>query len=143
MAVGVKTKYMAQTIASYDDFVNNVKLLVTNALNNHIDKSIISRCTTLDGKYKLVSIDETQVSANHREIETNGEIFYISFIENWEIAESLLRIHTDIYNDTAIAIKVILRNNILNFINSDFYTSEPSLALAIYSFRNYINGAVK
>lgn len=143
MAVGVKTKYMSQTIASYDDFVNTVGLLVTNALNNKIDNNIICRCTTLDGTYKLVSDNEADVSARHKQIEANGQIYFVSFVENWEIAESLLRIHTDIYNDTAIAIKVLLKNNMLGFINNEFYTSEPSLALAVYSFRNYINNAIK
>ena len=142
-AVGVKTKYMSQTIASYDDFLNTIKLLITNALNNNIDNNIICRCTTLDGKYKLVSTDQNEVSEGYREVEINENIYYVSKIENWEIAESLLRIHTDVYNDTAIAIKVMLRNSILNFINTEFYTSEPSLALAVYSFKNYINGVIK
>lgn len=143
MAVGVKTKYMSQTIASYDDFLNAIKLLVTNAINNGIDNNIICRCTTLDGRGKLVSLNENEVSEEHTGIEVNDTTFYVSKIDSWEIAESLLRLHTDIYNDTSIATKVLLRNNILEFMNNEFYTSEPSLALAIYSFRNYVNAVIK
>lgn len=142
-AVGVRTKYMSQTIASYDDFLNTVKLLVTNANNNGIDDTIICRCTTLDGRNKLVSTNPDEVGVDGKAIEVNDKTYYVSKVDTWEVAESLLRLHTDVYNDTAIAIKIMLRNNILNFINSEFYTSEPSLALAVYSFRNYINNLLK
>lgn len=142
-SIGLKSKIISQQIKDYDSIINIIEAMILDAMNLGIELETICKCTTLDGKYKVVSIEQDNTRVGSKQLYVNSICFYVSRLDDWEIAETIIRLHTTIYNTTSIAVKAVVDTDILNYLYTMFNTSEPSLALAVYSLRNYINNYIR
>lgn len=143
--LGVKTKILSKSVNAldnYNDMMEIIQTIITDAINIGIPHETICKCLTLDGKHKLVSTNPDEVRNASKSVYIGAGEFFISRLENWETTESIIRFHTTIYNTTSIAVKSVVSNEMVEFLNNGFSTSEPSLALAVLSFRNYINSTL-
>ena len=91
----------------------------------------------------LVSNNESKVADNHVSMTIGGENIYISRVEDWQVPHSLIKVHTAIFNNTAIAVKSSVNADAINFYGQQFDTSEPSLGLAVNSFVDYVASCIK
>jgi len=51
--------------------------------------------------------------------------------------------HTVIFNDASIAVKVQINVDAVNYYGSEYETSEPSTSLEVKSFVDYVASCVK
>ena len=116
-------------------------LLEATGDNLTIDYTAIGN--VIGESYKILSSSEFEVSPEHSAITSLGGVIYMSYIEPWQIMHTLIKVHTTIFNNTSIAIKELVNVDAINFYGKEFETSEPSLALAVKSFVDYIALNVK
>ena len=151
--VAVKTKYLGKVIHSSEGpdgtLVNNnedvaevfSKMLMEARENGtNIDPKDI--CTVIGTGYKLMSYNENDVAHDHMEMSIEGEKIYISKLENWQMIESLVKVHTVLFNNTGIAIKIHTNVDAINFYGTQFCTAEPTLSLAVNSLVNYVTSCL-
>lgn len=151
--VAVKTKYLGKVIHSSEGpdgtLVNNnedvaevfSKMLMEARENGtNIDPKDI--CTVIGTGYKLMSYNENDVAPDHMEMSIEGEKIYISKLENWQMIESLVKVHTVLFNNTGIAIKIHTNVDAINFYGTQFCTAEPTLSLAVNSLVNYVTSCL-
>lgn len=151
--VAVKTKYLGKVIHSSEGpdgtLVNNnedvaevfSKMLMEARENGtNIDPKDI--CTVIGTGYKLMSYNEDDVAPDHMEMSIEGEKIYISKLENWQMIESLVKVHTVLFNNTGIAIKIHTNVDAINFYGTQFCTAEPTLSLAVNSLVNYVTSCL-
>lgn len=152
--VAVKTKYIGKVIHSSEgpdgalvnsnDDVAEVfskMLMEARANGTNIDPKDI--CTVIGTGYKLMSYNENDVAPDHMEMSIEGEKIYISKLENWQMVESLVKVHTVLFNNTGIAIKIHTNVDAINFYGTQFCTAEPTLSLAVNSLVNYVTSCFK
>lgn len=141
--IGVKTRYMQKKIDSYDSMIDTIRCIAVEALDSGMSIDNIDNVKTLDGMYSIISNDASNVRQDMTDIQINGETFYVSDMSEGEFAETAIKLHTELFGDTAIAIKVVVSGTIYNFIDNFFSTSEPSLELAVKTLRNYLKSAIR
>lgn len=152
--VAVKTKYIGKVIHSSEGpdgaLVNSNEdvaevfskmLMEARANGTNIDPRDI--CTVIGTGYKLMSYNENDVAPDHMEMNIEGEKIYISKLENWQMVESLVKVHTVLFNNTGIAIKIHTNVDAINFYGTQFCTAEPTLSLAVNSLVNYVTSCFK
>lgn len=152
--VAVKTKYIGKVIHSSEGsdgaLVNSNEdvaevfskmLMEARANGTNIDPKDI--CTVIGTGYKLMSYNENDVAPDHMEMSIEGEKIYISKLENWQMVESLVKVHTVLFNNTGIAIKIHTNVDAINFYGTQFCTAEPTLSLAVNSLVNYVTSCFK
>lgn len=141
--LAVKTKYLAKVVNDYETILEIISNMISEANNQGIAINWCSIGNVIGEGYKLISNNIEEVSEKHNEILIGGQILYVSNIENWQIAHSLIKIHTALFNNTSIAVKVRIDADAINFYGSQFETSEPSMSLAVNSFASYVASCVK
>ena len=152
--VAVKTKYIGKVIHSSEGsdgaLVNSNEdvaevfskmLMEARANGTNIDPKDI--CTVIGTGYKLMSYNENDVAPDHMEMSIEGEKIYISKLENLQMVESLVKVHTVLFNNTGIAIKIHTNVDAINFYGTQFCTAEPTLSLAVNSLVNYVTSCFK
>ena len=142
--LAIKTKYMQKVIGSDADIKETITNMLTVASNNgrSVDYSMFGNL--LGTGKKLLSVNAGDVGENPYELDMIGEKVYCARMEEWQVTHSLIRIHTTLFNDTAIAIKNNVNLSALDFYaHGEFKTVEPSLAFAVRSFTRYIESCVK
>lgn len=141
--LAVKTKYLSRLFNNYDvDIKQIVEAMFVEALNQGKD---ISRCNigyVIGEQYKIVSDTIEEVSDNPIELDIDDNRYYMSRLEEWQIAETLLKIHISLFNNASIAVKEQIDIGAVNYYGDDFVTSEPSTSLAIQSFVRYVASCV-
>ena len=141
-SVAIKTKYLAKILNNEADLVESIEQLLLeaskfgtpnlNAIGNVIGES-----------YKIISDSQFDVGIDPLQIGFNGKTLYMARLENWQILHSLIKMHTTLFGNTAIAIKTVVNADAINFYGQNFETSEPSLSLAVKSFADYVALNVK
>lgn len=142
-ALAIKTKYLAKTIDSMESVVEIISNMLNEAHNNNIQINYKAIGNVIGESCGLLSMVESDVSENHYTINVFGDNIYCSSIEDWQIPHSLIKVHTTLFNNTAIAIKTSVNADAINFYGRQFETSEPSLGLAVNSFVDYVSSCVK
>lgn len=141
--LAVKTKYLSRLVNDYTtDIKQIVEAMIVEAISQGKD---ISKCNigyVIGEQYKIVSKDVEEVSDNPIELEIDNEVYYMSQLEEWQIAETLLKIHISLFNNASIAVKEQIDIGAVNYYGDDFITSEPSTSLAIQSFVRYVASCV-
>lgn len=151
--VAVKTKYLGKVIHSSEGpdgtLVNNnedvaevFSKMLMEARDNGTNIDPKDICTVIGTGYKLMSYNENDVAPDHMEMSIEGEKIYISKLENWQMIESLVKVHTVLFNNTGIAIKIHTNVDAINFYGTQFCTAEPTLSLAVNSLVNYITSCL-
>lgn len=152
--VAVKTKYIGKVIHSSegpdgalvnsnDDVAEVFSKMLMEARANGTNIEPKDICTVIGTGYKLMSYNENDVAPDHMEMSIEGEKIYISKLENWQMVESLVKVHTVLFNNTGIAIKIHTNVDAINFYGTQFCTAEPTLSLAVNSLVNYVTSCFK
>ena len=142
-ALAIKTKYLG-VVLDKDEKVYEVICDTLQAANNSglpIDFKAIGN--VIGENYLLVSNEEHKVSPEHTEYNILGQTIYISKLEDWQVPHSFIKVHTTLFNNTAIAVKTSINSDAVNYYCSKFETSEPSLGLAVNSFADYVADCIK
>lgn len=151
--VAVKTKYLGKVIHSSEgpdgtlvnsneDVAEVFSKMLMEARENGTNIDPKDICTVIGTGYKLMSYNENDVAPDHMEMSIEGEKIYISKLENWQMIESLVKVHTVLFNNTGIAIKIHTNVDAINFYGTQFCTAEPTLSLAVNSLVNYVTSCL-
>ena len=146
--IAIKTKYFIHKMENPDNPGDEVALTVREMINEAVKMGrhdINFNClgNVIGESYKLVSENISDVSDDAIQIEADGKVLYVSRLKNWQVPLSLIKIHTTLLADTAVAIKVEVNSEALNFYMNQFVVAEPSFSLAVESFTRYINSCIK
>lgn len=144
----IKTKYFRHIMENPDNPGDDVALTVREMINEAVKMGrhdINFNClgNVIGESYKLVSENISDVSDDAIQIEADGKVLYVSRLKNWQVPLSLIKVHTTLLADTAIAIEVEVNSEALNFYMNQFVVAEPSFSLAVESFTRYINSCIK
>lgn len=142
-ALAVKTKYLGLVIESNDNVYEIIGDIIEAAHRENINIDYRTIGNVIGESYMLVSNNESKVADNHVSMTIGGENIYISRVEDWQVPHSLIKVHTAIFNNTAIAVKSSVNADAINFYGQQFDTSEPSLGLAVNSFVDYVASCIK
>lgn len=142
-SLAIKTKYLAKVLEKQSDVVEVIEQMLLEATGDNLTIDYTAIGNVIGESYKIVSSSEFDVSPEHSSITSLGGVVYVSYIEPWQIMHTLIKVHTTIFNNTSIAIKELVNVDAINFYGKEFETSEPSLALAVKSFVDYIALNVK
>lgn len=143
--LAVKTKYVSRLIdyANQEDELKQIVLAMIAEAEKQ-GKEVL-KCNTgyvVGEQYKLLSDNKEEVGEEALEIEVGKEVYYLAHLEDWQIAESLIKMHVALFNNTSIAVKEQIDADAINYYGSEFLTSEPSTSLAIQSFVRYVASCV-
>lgn len=144
----IKTKYFRHIMENPDNPGDDVALTVREMINEAVKMGrhdINFNClgNVIGESYKLVSENINDVSDDAIQIEADGRVLYVSRLKNWQVPLSLIKVHTTLLANTAVAIKVEVNSEALNFYMNQFVVAEPSFSLAVESFTRYINSCIK
>lgn len=139
-ALAVKTKYLGngKILNTEQDVVEVVQDMFIEAykMNSYINLQSLGKL--VGTPYNLISDNINDVGDNALTIDIGSRELYMARPEEWQVIHVLLKIHTTLFNNNAIAIKTRVNKDAVNFYANEFRTSEPSLALAVRSFVDYI-----
>lgn len=139
----VKTRYLGKVVNNQSDLVEIVEQMLLESEKANVDIHKINFGAVIGTGYKIISNNENEVGPDALEVHYRNETMYMASLEDWQVVHSLIKIHTSIFNDSAIAIKTIVSADAINFYGEQYETSEPSLSLAVKSFVDYISLNVK
>jgi hypothetical protein len=132
---------MSQKVSTYEDYLESLRLTAQKAIDSGKSFEDLAKCMTIDGQNSIMSDDINNVRESYNEIIVSGRAMYVSKIYDWEQAETAVRMHVALFANNKIAVKTIIDNGYYEFLRDQFFTSEPSLELAIASLINYIESA--
>lgn len=136
--LGIKTEYMSQKILGYKEYLDSIRLVAQAYINNGNSLNELDKCTTIDGLNCIISGSTDNLREDYDEVIVSGTKMYVSKIDEWEQAETIVRMHVTLFGDIKIAVKTIVDIGYYEFLRDQFFTSEPSLELSIASLVNYI-----
>jgi predicted nucleic acid-binding Zn-ribbon protein len=142
-ALAIKTKYLAKVLNTQEDVAGAIKEILEHAHEAGAIVNVNAIGNLVGTHYKIISNNRAEVSEQCYEIQCSHGTFYCSAMEEWQVTHSLIKIHTTIFNDTAIAVKNQISLDAVKFYREQFMTSEPSLALAVKSFIDYLGSCIK
>lgn len=135
--LAVKTNYLQERLDTVDgrittfetifDGFRGDKLRLANALGTIIGTDI-----------KIMSTDESEVSADHYEIQLSGKTVYVSEISAFELTFTLIRLHSYINKNKSIGIQVEIDLGAYDFYKDKLVTTNTRQALSVYTIINYI-----
>lgn len=138
----VKTRYFAKVLNSNEDVEASIGKMIETALSNNLQVNTRAFGNLIGTNYKLVSQAEEEVGESYVELEILGKTYFIPSMEDWQVPHSLIKVHTTLFNDMAIAIKNQVNIEAIGFYNEEFCTAEPTLSLAVDSFVSYVNSCI-
>ena len=141
--LAVKTKYLVKALNTREDLVDIVSEMIIEAENVAAINSLSNIGNVVGESHKLISKDSTEVGDKPIEIVGQAGTYYLATIEDWQVVHSLLKIHTTLFNNMAIALKTSINMEALHFFKTQFETSEPSLSLAVKSIIDYVESCIK
>ena len=135
--LAVKTNYLQERLDTVDgrittfetifDGFRGDKLRLANALGTIIGTDI-----------KIMSTDESEVSAAHYEIQLSGKTVYVSELSAFELTFTLIRLHSYINKNKSIGIQVEIELGAYDFYKDKLVTTNTRQALSVYTIINYI-----
>lgn len=141
-AIAVKTKYLSKALNNENDLIEAVvEIIIKASETGNINFAAVGN--VIGENYRLLSDKQYEVGPEPIEIDAGGSIYYMAKLEKWQILHSLIKMHTALFGNTGIAIKIVVNADAINFYGQSFDTSEPSLSLAIRSFADYVAANVK
>lgn len=141
--MAVKTQYLGVQTDTIDDIQDLIGKILEHADTSGIEINSSAIGQVVGEKYRLVSYNEAEVNPEHKVYMIGGRPVFVSNIEMWQATHSIIRVHTSLFNNDAIALKTEINANAVNYYGNDYETTEPSLSLAIKSFVHYIAKCVK
>lgn len=141
--MAVKTQYLGVQTNTVEDIQDLIGKILEQADANGIEINSNAIGQVVGERYKLVSYNEAEVNPEHNVYMIGGKPIFVSNIEMWQATHSIIRVHTSLFNNDAIALKTEINANAVNYYGNDYETTEPSLSLAIKSFVHYIAKCVK
>lgn len=142
-SLAIKTKYLGKVLETKEDLVEVVTQMMLEATKISNNINIKSIGNVIGEDYKLLSENADEVGENALEVSYRGETIYLADIEDWQVVHSLIKIHTTLFNNAAIAIKSLVNLNAIKFYGEEFETPEPSMSLAVKSFVDYVALCIK
>ena len=142
-ALAVKTKYLGTVLESLDKVYEVICDTLQAAQNSGLQLDYKAIGNVIGENYMLISNEEYKVAPEHVEYNILGQTIYISKLEAWQVPHSLIKVHTALFNNTAIAVKTSINYDAVNYYCNNFETSEPSLGLAVNSFADYVADCIK
>ena len=136
----IKTKYL-QTVINSDRDIKNV--IIQMVENYYAIKNSVPDFTKLGNiigeQFAFISSDIGSVSINSWEFNMDSQEFYVSELEEYNVAIMLIKLHTFLFKDGAIVIKANINENAMSFYRESFLSSEPSLNISVRSLVEYID----
>lgn len=136
--VAVRTKYLSATLESADEAYELIQTMLKVAAEGGATVNLNDIGNLMGKSYKLLSVNENEVGENAVALDVCGNTIYCARIEDWQMIHSLIKIHTTLFNNTAIAVKNEVNLSAIEFYTSQFETAEPSLSLAVKTFADYM-----
>lgn len=140
--LAVKTNYLQERLDTVEgrittfetifDGFRGDKLSLANALGTIIGTDI-----------KIMSTDESEVSADHYEIQLSGKTVYVSELSAFELTFTLIRLHSYINKNKSIGIQVEIDLGAYDFYKDKLVTTNTRQALSVYTIINYIKTRLK
>lgn len=140
--LAVKTNYLQERLDTVDgrittfetifDGFRGDKLRLANALGTIIGTDI-----------KIMSTDESEVSADHYEIQLSGKTVYVSELSAFELTFTLIKLHNYINKNKSIGIQVEIDLGAYDFYKDKLVTTNTRQALSVYTIINYIKTRLK
>ena len=141
--LAVKTKYLASQVNNSDDVLDVIAKMLEEGIRAGIDINYDIFGNVVGEGYRLLSLDPNVVSDESKQLTINGKTVYCSKIATWQIPHTFVKIHTALFNNTAVALKTMVNASALDYYSTEFETTEPSLSLAVRSFTEYIYSCIK
>lgn len=135
----IKTRYLNIEVRNNED----IKYIISQMLNTYVANTNqlpdFNRLGRILGENKMfISTNIGDVNINSWSLNLNNTEVYISELKMYNIALMLIKLHTFLFRDGAIAIKAFVSEDAIEFYTNSFITSEPSLSISIGSLINYI-----
>lgn len=141
-ALVVKTEYLAKALNSRNDLVETVvEMLIKASERGRINLAAVGN--VIGENYRVISDKQYDVGPDPVEITADGNVYYLANLENWQVLHTLIKLHTTLFGNIKIAVKIVANADAINFYGQNFDTSEPSLSLAVRSFADYVAASVK
>jgi hypothetical protein len=138
----VKTEYLVKALNSRNDLVETVvEMLIKASERGRINLASVGN--VIGENYRVISDKQHEVGQEPIEINAGCNVYYLANLENWQVLHSLIKLHTTLFGNIKIAVKIVANADAINFYGQNFDTSEPSLSLAVRSFADYVAASVK
>ena len=141
--LAIKTRYLATLINGYDNIVEVIEQMASEANKQGIEVKPEQLGCLIGTEYKVIDTNESAVGPEATRIFFNKEECYLAKMEAWQAVHVLIKLHSLIFADTAIAIKCGVNTSVLDFYSSEFRTAEPTASLAVKTFTNYLISCIK
>lgn len=140
----VRNKYFESKLDTMYDVQQTIFKIIESAFNSgaRIDYNAIGNILG-DAQYKIISDNEQDVTPEHLSYQIGNKLVFCSTFESWQIIHAIIKTHISVYNNTAIAIKSQINTDALRYYANEYGTTDPSLALAINSYVNYILSSLR
>lgn len=142
-ALKIKTKYLCADVVGMDAIAEVVESMMMEAYRSNVVIKPEKFGNLLGTNHKLISDNKADIGDDAMELDNLSTKLYLSRLDNWQVPYALIKIHTTLFNNAAIAIQTKINGTAINFYGTEFETAEPSLSLAVKSFVNYVASGVK
>ena len=139
----VKTKYFVKQSITKQDIPGIISEIINEGYKQCSNVSYDKIGNVIGEGYRIASLNQEDVSSNYKAYTIAGNTVYISELEDWQIPHALIKLHTTLFLNTAIAIKTSINVDAVNYYGGEFETTEPSLSLATKSLADYIARCAK
>lgn len=142
-ALKIKTKYLCADVVGMDAIAEVVESMMMEAYRSNVVIKPEKFGNLLGTNHKLISDNKADIGDDAMELDNLSTKLYLSRLDNWQVPYALIKIHTTLFNNAAIAIQTKVNGTAINFYGTEFETAEPSLSLAVKSFVDYVASGVK
>lgn len=142
-ALKIKTKYLCSDVVGMDAIAEVVESMMMEAYRSNVVIKPEKFGNLLGTNHKLISDNKADIGDDVMELDNLSTKLYLSQLDNWQVPYALIKIHTTLFNNAAIAIQTKVNGTAINFYGTEFETAEPSLSLAVKSFVDYVASGVK
>ena len=142
-ALKIKTKYLCADVVGMDAIAEVVESMMMEAYRSNVVIKPEKFGNLLGTNHKLISDNKADIGDDAIELDNLSTKIYLSQLDNWQVPYALIKIHTTLFNNAAIAIQTKVNGTAINFYGTEFETAEPSLSLAVKSFVDYVASGVK
>ena len=142
-ALKIKTKYLCADVVGMDAIAEVVESMMMEAYRSNVVIKPEKFGNLLGTNHKLISDNKADIGDDAIELDNLSTKIYLSQLDTWQVPYALIKIHTTLFNNSAIAIQTKVNGTAINFYGTEFETAEPSLSLAVKSFVDYVASGVK
>lgn len=140
--IAVKTDYLTYPLRTSDD-ASHIFTEMLAMSEIPIEEAIDKLGFILGTELRVISRNAEEVATENYSTTLNGDTYYISDMEPWQLMNVLIKLHMICTGNKNIGIRAILNKEALDFYSNWFFTHDPTLAESIKSLAVYLNNRLK